>query len=120
MASVRLVRGVDVSCGHFWFLSDEAGSFLSGACPGCSYFCRCRTGEWSDRGECESGRGSAWALWIGDESQKRHRSTTQSRHPFRSRGRWRKGHWRGFLPATTEDVVCARVLCLASFLCLRV
>lgn len=56
MASVRLVRGVDVSCGHFWFLFDEAGSFLSGACPGRSYFCRCRTGVWSDRGECESGR----------------------------------------------------------------
>lgn len=84
MASVRLVRGVDVSCGHFWFLFDEAGSFLSGACPGRSYFCRCRTGVWSDRGKCESGRGSAWASWIGDESQKRHRSTTQSRHPFRS------------------------------------
>lgn len=49
MASVRLVRGVDVSCGHFWFLFDEAGSFLSGACPGRSYFCRCRTGVWSDR-----------------------------------------------------------------------
>lgn len=82
MASVRLVRGVDVSCGHFWFLFDEAGSFLSGACPGRSYFCRCRTGVWSDQGECESGRGSAWASWIGDESKNVTDPRRQSRTRF--------------------------------------
>lgn len=112
MASVRLVRGVDVSCGRFWFLSDEAGSFLSGTCSGRSYFCRCRTGVWSDRDECESGRGSAWASWIGDESQKRHRSTTPMPTPVSQPRTMAEGALARFLPATTEDVVCARVLCL--------
>lgn len=56
--------------------------------------------------------GSAWASWIGDESQKRHRSTTQSRHPFSQPRTMAEGALARFLPATTEDVVCARVLCL--------
>ena len=64
--------------------------------------------------------GSAWASWIGDESQKRHRSTTQSRHPFRSRGRWRKGHWRGSCRPRRKTWSVRECYALASFLCLRV
>ena len=33
MASVRLVRGVDVSCGHFWFLLMRRVRFFPGHVP---------------------------------------------------------------------------------------
>ena len=56
--------------------------------------------------------GSAWASWIGDESQKRHRSTTPMPTPVSQPRTMAEGALARFLPATTEDVVCARVLCL--------
>ena len=42
------------------------------------------------------------------------------RHPFRSRGRWRKGHWRGSCRPRRKTWSVRECYALASFLCLRV
>ena len=56
--------------------------------------------------------GSAWASWIGDESQN---VTDPRRNPdtrFAAEDDGGRGIGAVLKPATTEDVVCARVLCL--------
>ncbi len=82
--------------------------------------CRCRTGVWSDQGASANQDGVGMGVVDRRRVPKRHRSTTQSRHPFRSRGRWRKGHWRGSCRPRRKTWSVRECYALASFLCLRV